>query len=253
MISTPRHDSLLNLLQMDVEVSVRELAERLGISESTVRRDLSHLLEVGRVWRTHGGAMLRSDSLPEVSFQEKRVTEVSAKRRIAKAVTADIPSDCTLFIDSGSTCLEAARELLRRGDCCIFTNSLPILVEGCLSRSTVIALGGEVRGVSRALIGSGTLSGLENLRVDIALIGASGLHADDGVYTTEPMEASIKNHAIQRAGEAWLLADHSKWQQAAALRFAEWSAFQRWFVDSDTGIKFPVGLRPPKLRIPDLP
>jgi len=250
MISTPRHIALLNLLQTDVEVPVQELAERLGISESTVRRDLTHLSKSKRVHRTHGGAMLRSEFLQEASFQEKRIHAASEKKQIAKRVAADVPSGCTLFIDSGTTCLEAARELLRRGDCRIFTNSLPILVEGCSSRSSVIALGGEVRGISKALVGSGTLSGLDTLRVDIAFIGTSGLHETEGAFTTEAMEASVKTGALRRAGEAWLLADRSKWQQASALRFAEWSDFRRWYVETDSDIHVPPHCAFPELKIP---
>lgn len=250
MISTPRHIALLNLLRVDLEVSVQELAKRLEISESTVRRDLAQLSESKRVQRTHGGAVLRNEFLQEASFQEKRINSASEKKQIASSVVADVPSGSTLFIDSGTTCLEAARELLRRGDCRIFTNSLPVLVEGCSSRSSVIALGGEIRGISKALVGSGALSGLDTLRVDIALLGCSGLHETEGAFTTEAMEASVKTRAIQRSGEAWLLADHSKWQHAAALRFAEWSDFQRWYVESDSKIPFSSPNNFPKLRYP---
>lgn len=253
MTATLRQDALLNLLQPDREIPVQDIARKLGTSESTIRRDLCQLSEIGRVRRTHGGALLRRESLQESSFMEKRATAVSAKQQIARRVALDIPLGSTIFIDAGTTCLEAARELLRRSDCRIFTNSLPILVEACNHQAGVTALGGEVRGISRALIGSGALSGLDSLRVDIALIGASGLHPDEGAFTTEPMEAGVKTRVIQRAHQSWLLADHSKWQHAAALRFAEWPYFQRWYVESDQDIDFSNRQNGPELRTPTLP
>jgi DeoR/GlpR family transcriptional regulator of sugar metabolism len=238
MIAHTRTQALLTLLEQEREVPVHVLAAELQISESTVRRDLSKLAESGRVCRTHGGAFLRREALQETSFIEKRESAVEEKREIAKKVAADISQGSTVFIDSGTTCLEVARCLFRRSDCRIFTNSLPVLVEACQSQATVTALGGEVRSISRALIGSGALSGLESLRLDIAIIGASGLHPEDGAFTTETMEASVKNCAIQRSRETWLVADSSKWKKAAALRFAKWSDFQRWYRSSENGITF---------------
>ena len=163
------------------------------------------------------------------------VTAVSEKKQIAKRVAADILAGCTLLIDSGNTCLEAARVLLQRSDCQIFTNSLPILVEACQYLASVTALGGEVSSVSRALIGSGTLSGLDTLQVDISLIGTRGLHEAEGAFTSESMEANVKTRAIRRAGQAW---GGFKWQHAAALRFAEWSDSQRWYIETHTDISF---------------
>ena len=247
MIAHTRTQALLTLLEQEREVPVHVLAAELQISESTVRRDLSKLAESGRVCRTHGGAFLRREALQETSFIEKRESAVEEKREIARKAAQDIPQGSSIFIDSGTTCMEFARCLFRRSDCRIFTNSLPILVEACQSQATVTALGGEVRSISRALIGSGALSGLENLRLDIALIGASGLHPEDGAFTTETMEASVKTCAIQRSRETWLLADESKWQAAAALRFAKWSDFQRWYVAPSDRITFDPHIPSPKI------
>lgn len=247
MIAYTRTQAILKLLKPDDEVPVQILAQKLQTSESTIRRDLAKLAEFGQVCRTHGGALLRRESLQESSFIEKRESAVEEKREIANNAAQDIPHGSTVFIDSGTTCLEVARCLFGRSDCRIFTNSLPVLVEACQSPATVTALGGEVRCISRALIGSGTLSGLDNLRLDIALIGASGLHPEDGAFTTETMEASVKMAAIQRSREAWLLADQSKWQAAAALRFAKWSDFQRWYVSPGDGIAFASHIKSPKV------
>ncbi len=226
-----RHTRLLRLLSPSQERGVAELAGVLDISEATVRRDLTQLSESGKVIRTHGGVLLRSSFLREAGFGEKAATHVDEKRRIGRAVAGAVPAGSSVFVDSGTTCLEAARVLMARGDCRIITNSIPVLVEACRSEVAVTAVGGEVRGISRALVGGTALEWLTELRSDVALIGASGLDPDSGAYTTEPLEAGVKRAAIERAGEAWLLAESAKWGEAAALRFADWSCFCRWYVD----------------------
>jgi DeoR/GlpR family transcriptional regulator of sugar metabolism len=85
--------------------------------------------------------------------------------------------------------------------------------------------------VSGALVGTLAIDALFQLRADIALIGASGLHTTDGASTTELLETGIKREWIRRAKHAFLLADATKWQQNAAIRFADWNEFSGLFTD----------------------
>lgn len=208
-----------------------DLAAQLKASEATIRRDLVALSDSGKVIRTHGGVLLKTAALHEATFAEKAGTAVEAKSRIGRAAAGSVAPGACVFVDSGTTCLEAARALMERGDCRLVTNSIPVLVEACRSNISVTAVGGEVRSITRALVGETALERLADWRVDVALIGASGLDAAAGVFTTEPLEAGVKVSAMKQAQEAWLLADASKWQRPEALRFARWDAFSRWFVD----------------------
>jgi len=234
-----RHQNLLTLLRPNEARGVAELAQSLEASEATIRRDLVALSQSGKVIRTHGGVLLKSEVIQEAGFVEKSGTAVEAKRRIGRAAGRAVPSGACVFVDAGTTCLEAARALIGRGDVRLVTNSIPVLVEACRGNVPVTSVGGEVRGITRALVGGTTLEWFNDWRFDVALIGASGLDAEAGVFTTEPLEASVKIAVMKRAREPWLLADASKWQHPAAKRFARWSVFSRWFVDATRQLQPP--------------
>lgn len=232
MFAHERQATIIEMLRKRRRFDVRELASTLGISSATLRRDLSLLDRNNLVRRVHGGVLLPGDGAEEASLRQKSVTAMQAKRRIAARVAGTIPRGATVFIDGGTTCLEAGLLLRRRADLTLVTNSLPLLAGYERFAARLIVPGGELRAVSGALVGSIALDALARLRADVALIGASGLHPADGASTTELLEASIKQQWIQKSGRVCLLADASKWRQPAAIRFADWGEFQEFFTDT---------------------
>lgn len=238
MFAHERHREILNLLRKQRRMDVQSLTQELGISPATLRRDLSHLDRTDQVLRVHGGVMIPDRKPGEASLRQKAASATKAKRRIAERVTAEIPNGATVFIDGGTTCLEAGLLLRQRADLTIITNSLPLIASYERFEAKLIVLGGEHRVVSGALVGALAIDALFQLRADIALIGASGLHATDGACTTELLETAIKREWIHRAKQAFLLADASKWQQNASIRFADWNEFAGFFTDKAPPVPF---------------
>jgi DeoR/GlpR family transcriptional regulator of sugar metabolism len=200
-----------------------------------LQRDLRELEERGQIIRVHGGVMHPQYLSGESTLVRRGGQKAEAKRRIGAAAVAHIPSNATVLIDAGTTCLEAARLLLLRGDIRIFTHSVPVLAAAIDmdAAARVVSLGGQLRNVSGALVGGEAQQGLKRLRCDYALIAASGLHAEDGLSTTELHEAGVKNLMIERAKNRILLADRSKCDQPAAYAFSTWAAVDRWIVDEN--------------------
>ena len=244
MFAHERHRKILNLLRKHRQMDVQALTEQLGISPATLRRDLSHLHRTDQVLRVHGGVMIPEGKPDEASLRQKAVSAAKAKRRIAERVAEEIPVGATVFIDGGTTCLGAGMLLRQRADLTIITNSLPLIAGYERFEAKLIVLGGERRVVSGALVGALAIDALFQLRADIALIGASGLHATDGASTTELLETDIKREWIRRAKHAFLLADATKWQQNAAIRFADWNEFAGFFTDKAP----PAGFKNKKLK-----
>lgn len=222
MFAHQRHQRLDELLQARGTLAVADLPALLRASPATVRRDLEHLARLGRVVRTHGGVS-HPDTLPgEPDFARRARAAVPAKGAIAEAAAALVPDGATVFVDAGTTALEAGRRLLDRDGLTIYTNSQPLLTGQPAGRSRLIAIGGELRAVSRAFVGGLALAWLRALRFDIALLGASGLDSVDGASTTELLEAAVKQEVVARAKRTVLLADSAKWSQPAAVHFATW-------------------------------
>ena len=233
MSTFDRRQRILELVREDESIAVQTLVDTLGASPATVRRDLVELEKEGRVVRTHGGVLHPRKLSAEPSFSVKQQRVPAHKRCIGRAAASSIPKGASVFIDAGTTCLEAGLALLERNENTLFTNSLPLLYHGCSQPGRVIALGGEVRSISRALVGGMALEWLRHLRFDYAVIGASSLDAEAGVFTTEMSEAEVKSQALLHAETALLAADSEKLTLNAPVNFALWQAFDYWITDKE--------------------
>lgn len=238
MFAHERHTRILNLLHKHGRMDVQFLTANLGISPATIRRDLSYLDRTDQVLRVHGGVLLPGTVSGEATFPQKAASAMKAKQRIAERVAETIPSGATVFIDGGTTCLDAGLLLRHRADLTIITNSLPLIAGYERFEAKLIVLGGERRAVSGALVGALAIDALCQLRADIALIGASGLHPAGGAGTTELLETAIKREWIHRAKRACLLADATKWHQNTSIRFADWNEFTEFYTDKAPPAEF---------------
>jgi DeoR family fructose operon transcriptional repressor len=191
-------------------VRLDELSAELGISQATVRRDLDELASAGRLSRVHGGAVAADERLDEPHFDAKAATAVAEKLRIAERAVQLLAQDDTVYLDSGSTVLAAARLLHGWTRLTVVTNSLPAAAELVGRGPRLIVVGGELRATSRAIVGPLTRLLLDELHVDRALMGTFALSLEDGLTTTDPSEAYTKQLVMRRAREVILLADSTK-------------------------------------------
>jgi len=232
MFTHERHRLIARLLARHQRMTVREIQEQLAISPATLRRDLVKMEEEGHLVRVHGGVVHPGELRGEASFSLKSRKAVQAKQAIAAAAAARVPDGATVFLDSGTTCLEVGRRLLARGEVRLVTNSVPLLHEAAVAGVAVLAIGGELRPISGALTGALGDEWLRRLSLDVAFLGASGLTME-GPTTTELSEAAIKERVLERAARSLLVADASKWGASAPIRFARWEVFERWITGDD--------------------
>lgn len=232
MFAQERQRAIESILRQQGRLTVQELARRLGASEITVRRDLRLLESAGKVIRAHGGALHPDFLDDEHGFARKSVEAVAAKVALARAVAAELPDRGQVFLDAGTTCLEVGRQILDRRRLTVVTNSIPLLQLGAGAQARVVSVGGEVRGVSLALVGGLGLRWVDGLRFDVAVLAASGLDVQDGASTTELSEANMKQAAIRRARKRILVSHAAKWNKPAAVAFAPWDDFEVLVTDA---------------------
>jgi DeoR family fructose operon transcriptional repressor len=207
MMVGERRRRIVGILTSDDRAEVSDLATRLGVSESTIRRDLQLLSESGVVERTHGGVIAPRRFEP--SFRQKETENRGAKRAIARAAAELVEAGHTVFLDSGTTTLELARELHSRTDITIASNSVPIAVE-LANRVRLILTGGTVKESTLALVGPMAERSIEQMHVDIAFIGMNGVSSAAGFTTPTLEEAATKARMIRAGRVAVVLADSSK-------------------------------------------
>jgi DeoR family fructose operon transcriptional repressor len=187
---------------------VAELTELVGVTEPTIRRDLSQLERQKLLKRTHGGAIAVQHMLePELASREQ--TNIAAKEAIAAACMEEIQQGSSVFLDSGSTVLRIAQRLTGY-EVNVLTNSIAVaesVVDVPGVRHTV--LGGQLRRTGGCFVGPLALSEIERFTVNVAFIGVSGISAE-GISEADLGESQLKGAIIARARRVVVPIDHSK-------------------------------------------
>jgi DeoR family glycerol-3-phosphate regulon repressor len=214
-------------------VTVEALGERFGVTLQTVRRDIRLLAEAGLLARFHGGVRVPGSTTENIAYRQRQLLNSEAKQRIAKAVARDVPNGCSLIVNIGTTTEAIARELTRHRGLRVITNNLNVAV--ILSDHTdceLIVAGGVVRAPDRGIVGEATVDFIRQFKVDIALIGISGIEADGTLRDFDYREVSVARAILDHAREVWLAADHSKFNRPAMVELARLSHLDRLYTDA---------------------
>jgi len=218
MIKISRHDRILGRLAQSGEVSVCELAEHLGVSSMTIRRDLDELAGRGELSRTHGGAVFSRTGSAEFTFREKANDRLPEKRAIAAAVAAMVEPGMAVSLDTGTTTLEVARRIAGVRDLTVLTSSLAIAsVLHTRENIQLVLLGGTVRSSSPDLSGPLTEENLRHFRAHLAVLGADAVDFD-ATFTTDVGVARISRAMAEHADRAVVAADSSKFTKTSFVR-----------------------------------
>lgn len=195
-------------------VRVADVSLELGVSEVTVRGDLSALEAVGQVIRVHGGAM-PAGSVAESPLESSLDRDAAAKAAIGRAAARRVSSGQSIYVDAGSTPMALATALVERHDLhdlVVVTCSLTVALalEPAIPRFTVILTGGTLRPLQHSLVNPFAAPMLDALNLDLAFIGCNGIHPVRGVTNVNLPEAEIKSLVLRSAERAVILADASK-------------------------------------------
>jgi DeoR family glycerol-3-phosphate regulon repressor len=215
-LAVRRHNEIVQRLRAAGSVSVGELANIFGVSHETIRRDLKLLSDHGHLDVVHGGAARRG--MMEPSIAQRGEENADGKAAIAREAARMVADAGSVLIDSGTTTAALTQELLGRPGLTIFTNSLNHAVTLCrVSGNRVIMLGGEVDNNDEATFGTGTSTGIDSVRADVAFIGVGGF-AEDGGMTDYSITAAETRGKMILAGRAYLLADQTKFDRRTPFR-----------------------------------
>ena len=236
MKAADRQRAILELV-LTREANVEQLSATLGVSEATIRRDLTVLAKEGRLVRTYGGAtVLVGVHEPEASLDERKTTQREQKEAIAQAAALHVADGETVLLDGGTTCAALARHLVTRQDLHVVTNNLiavSTLVNAPGVRLTLI--GGDVRASSMSTLGPLAELVLSRLSVDCAFLGADGVVAGFGLCEASAQQAWLKECIVARAAEVIVLADTDKLGRARQQHWTpiqrDWRLITSWMAD----------------------
>ena len=241
MTPNPRQSKLLDEVRARGSVTVDALAEQFGVTLQTVRRDVALLADAGLLARFHGGVRVAESTTENIAYRQRQQLNEQAKLRIARAVAQAVPEGCSLIINIGTTTEAIARELLRHKGLRVITNNLN--VAAILSDNPdceVIVAGGVVRSRDRGIVGEVTVEFIRQFKVDIGLIGISGIEADGTLRDFDYREVNVARAIMTHSRQVWLAADHSKFNRPAMVELARFSELDRLFTDTAPPAPFPA-------------
>ncbi|HXT05669.1 MAG TPA: DeoR/GlpR family DNA-binding transcription regulator [Roseiarcus sp.] len=230
-----RHAFILGALGEVGAVAVADVAQRLGVSDMTIRRDLGDLERDGRLSRTHGGAVRAGAPEPhsaaEPTFESRLNKNALAKRAIAAAAAVAAQGAQAIALDVGTTTYWLAGLIAERRQAKIFTNSLRIAARLGDGRAEVYLPGGRLRGDEMSISGPSAIEQFETLWFDIAFLGVSGL-TSEGVYDYSFDDAEMKRVYLRRATRKIALCDSSKFGAMSLVRIAPLAHFDALITDA---------------------
>jgi DeoR family fructose operon transcriptional repressor len=221
------------LVRRTGRAEVTAVARELGVTPETVRKDLAALEREGRIHRVHGGAIAVGGGPIEPRLAE-RSERAEQKDRIAAAAVAELRDARSVFIEAGTTTQRAAALLPADRELVVVTNT-PIVAVALAPRRelTVLCVGGRVRATTHAAVDDWALRMLQEVHVDVALLGTNGIAPASGLTTPDPSEAAVKRLTLAVGERTLLLADTSKVGRADLCRYGELADVDLLITDRD--------------------
>ncbi|WP_341208698.1 DeoR/GlpR family DNA-binding transcription regulator [uncultured Sphingomonas sp.] len=224
MLQTVRTDRILSLLEDQRACSIAALAQDLGVSEETIRRDVRRLEKVGRVSKVHGGVRIAGNHL-EGSYRARMREAAAAKQAIGTAAARIVEPGMTILIDSGTTSFWTARALSARRGVTIVTNSLDVATE-ILGQSDhrLFFTGGALNVDYRAAFDPTAIAFARQFVFDVAILSIGAIEARHGFLDFDPDEAHFKRALLDRFRRSVIVADRSKFDRNGTRHVADFGA-----------------------------
>ena len=211
-----RHKQILSIMSDGRKVSVNALADQLGVSQATVRQDLTMLENNGFLRRVHGGAVL--DETDDISH--RMGINYESKLKIARLAAEYVSEGETIYIESGSINALFAKEVARIPKTTIITSNAFIARQiGKDALGKVILLGGIYQPESECMVGNMVKLCLNALNFSKAFIGIDGFTPETGFTGRDMMRAEINSEIIARSPQTFVLTDSSKFGKIALSRY----------------------------------
>lgn len=247
---TERQKQILSLLSRQGRLSVEQIVRQFDISHATARRDLESLASLGKVQRVHGGVIAVDQAPPELPILERKDEQAGEKARIGRAAAKLIAAGETVFLGSGTTVLDVARNLRQRRDLTVITNSLAVLnVLAGAEGITIVSPGGMLRSSELSFIGHITEHALADIRVNKVIMGTRGLSLEHGL-TNDYLQETLTDRAILKIGAGVVIvADHTKVNRVSTVLLAPLSAMSTLVTDSNADKKFIRALKKQGIQV----
>lgn len=246
LLPEQRRRKILDLLEQQGQITVRDLVEQFSISAVTVRSDLDALGATGAVVRSHGGAVRQLEATSDYPLRLKETVHRAEKAQIGKAASNLVQPGDVIILDSGTTTTEIARQLKARGirGITVISNAMNVISELADAPGiSVIGIGGVLRPVSLSFVGPQAEAMLKDLHADRLFLAVDGFDLEHGPTTPDVLEAHLNGLLMTVAKETTVVADFSKLGRRSVSRIGSIDQIHRLITDTKAPQEFVKALR----------
>lgn len=220
MLTEERFKLILDVLKREKSVTVSYLVQKLNISESTVRRDLTSLSKMGKLNKVHGGAtyLEKSYLCEEYDVKTRQNLNIEDKKKIGEFASNLIGNGDFVYIDAG-TSTEFIIDYLTKKNVIYVTNGIVHAKKLIQKGFKVYILGGQIKLQTEAIIGIEAVNNIKKYNFTKSFIGTNGIDINGELTTPDVDEALLKSEAINRSEKTYVLADSSKFNKISAITF----------------------------------
>lgn len=222
MLAEERSKRIIELVNERGSVTVTELMEQLGASESTIRRALNALDAMGELIKVYGGAMSNTTSfkMRDDEVDNRRVMNMEQKKQIARYAAGLVRSDDLVYIDAGTTTEYISEYITEKGAIYVtnaVTHAHKLVKAGC----EVYLIGGRLKSATEAIVGAKAIEMLGDYNFTIGFWGTNGISKKNGFTTPDAEEAGVKRASFENCKKPYVLADSTKFDSISPVKFAD--------------------------------
>ena len=220
-----RHAAILQIVGEEGTCSIAALAQRLGVSQESIRRDVVPLTQAERLVKVHGAVTL-PHHFAEAPFEKRLRENARAKRAIARHAAAKIVDGDSVMFDTGTTTSLVARELLVRKNLTVVTNSSDVArTLATVNGNTVYMAGGKLHGDNGAAFGALAVDFINSFSVRFSFISIGAIDAAAGAMDYHLEEAQIARAVLEQGQTSYIVSDASKFERRALVQVCGFEGF----------------------------
>jgi DeoR family transcriptional regulator of aga operon len=246
MLAEQRRRKILDLLEQEGQITVKDLVERFSMSAVTVRSDLDALGATGSLVRSHGGAVRQLEPARDYPLRFKASLHRAEKAAIGQAAATLVQPGEVIILDSGTTTAEIARHLRSRSiqPLTVITDAINVVSELVDTPGVnVLCLGGLLRPVSHSFVGPQAETMLKDLHADRLFLAVDGFDLETGPTTPDVLEAQLNTMMMAVSKETTVVADSSKLGRRSVCRIGSIDQVRRLITDTKAPAEFVAALR----------
>ncbi len=246
LLSEPRRRCILEWMEEEGSVRVRDLAVAFDVSEVTIRQDLERLENDGHITREYGGAYLNSIAIQTPNLTPFHQENMDKKRRIGELAASLVNDDETLILDAGSTTSEVARRLTGKQNLNIITNALNIaIILGGVPGFAVHLPGGQFKAPTLSVSGEKSVEFFRSIYAGKLFLATAGVSLSAGLTYPSFADLHLKEAMIRAASHVYLVADSTKINKSSFTRLGALELIHSFITDdgiSDSDVQELEGL-----------